>query len=142
MINRAFFLPVAVALALLGCRDQLKEIVVVDSELRRGPAAACDRCAASQADVFEHLVAADAGQDPHCQGIVIVENRSLRAGPVYQPMRRPHWVLAIGYVPSGEGQTWLLAHNETGLVRGYGEGTAPEIARDMCTALRERGLLP
>jgi hypothetical protein len=142
MIMRAFYLPLALALALLGCRDQLKEVVVVDSEVRRGQAA-CEHCAAARAaDDFEHLVAADAGQDPHCQGLVIVEHRALRAGPVYQPMRRPHWVLAIGYVPSGEGQTWLLAHNETGLVRGYGEGTAPEIARAMCTALRERGLLP
>jgi hypothetical protein len=45
-------------------------------------------------------------------------------------------VLAIGYVPSGQDQTWLLTHNETGLVRGYGTGTAPEIAHALCGALR------
>ena len=138
MTKRALCLLLAL-LALLGCRDQLKEIVVVDSQPRLVQVATCDRCGA-QADDFEHAVAADAAQDPRCRGLAIVEDRSLHAGPIYQPIRRAHWVLAIRYVPSGEDQSWLLAHNETGVVRGYGKGTAPEIARDMCRALRESGV--
>ena len=134
------------SLSLLGCRDEAKEIVLVDSRLRHAHPAACADCAGrdarEQADDFEHAVAADAGHEPGCAGIVIVEDRALHAGPVYQPVRQPHWVLAIRYVPSGESQTWLLAHNVTGVVRGYGQGTGPEIAHALCTALAKSGPAP
>src|SRR5689334_25140743 len=101
---------VVLAAALLGCRDEVKEVVVVDSQLRHAHAA---DPAQRQADAFEHAVAADAGRASGCEGIVIVEDRALRAGPVYEAVRQPHWVLAISYVgpissERGSSESWLL----------------------------------
>jgi hypothetical protein len=165
------------AVTLLGCRDDLKDIVVIDSRPMRGHAApscpvpewtaiewdselefgctgglpcpnlaaisrACANNIDREAANFEHSVARDAGREPRCDGIVIVENTALRSGPVYQSIRPPHWTLQIAYLSSEESQTWLLVRQEVGIVGGYGQATAPEIARKMCVLIRERTAPP
>jgi hypothetical protein len=141
------------AVTLLGCRDDPKDIVVIDSRPMHGQAApscpaaqagtlaatsrACATNSGREAASFEHAVARDAGREPRCDGIVMVENTALRSGPVSQSIRRPYWMLQIAYLSSEESQTWLLVRRETGTVGGYGQATAPEIALKVCRLLRE-----
>jgi hypothetical protein len=170
---------IGAAVALTGCRDDPKEVVVLDSRPMRGQVGAsscsfssagpaiewdselefgcaggmpCPRLAAlrpcadqgngekgdrEKAATFERAIATEAGHDPGCNGIAIVGNTALGSGPVHQSIGRPHWVLEVAYVSSEESHPWLLVRHAARTIGGYGQGTAPEIAREMCRLVRE-----
>lgn len=166
---------VGAAATLIGCRDDLKEIIVVESRSMRGQAAsscgstaarpvvgwdselefgcvggtpcpllAADsrRCAensaGTQAVDAEHSIAAAAEREPRCDGIVVIEGATLRSRPVRRSIQRSHWILEIAHRSSEEDDTWVLVRHEARMIGGYGEGTAPEIVREMCAIVRER----
>jgi hypothetical protein len=165
---------VAVAATLTGCRDDLKEIVVIDNRSMRGQAvqscsivsalpviewdselefgctdgmpcpllAADSQSCADKSDRVRgsdlaHSIVTEAEHEPRCDGIVVVESTTSRSRAVRQSLQRPHWVLEIAYRSPEEGASWVLVRHEARMIRGYGQGTAPEIVRKMCALVRE-----
>jgi hypothetical protein len=159
---------------LIGCRDDLKEIVVVESRSMHGQAApscrstvarpvvewdselefgctggvpcpllaadsrpCADRSDGTPAVDLAHSIAAAAGREPGCDGIVVVEGATLRSGPLRRSIQRPHWMLEIAHRSSEEGGSWVLVRREARMIGGYGQGTAPAIVREMCALVRE-----
>jgi hypothetical protein len=165
---------IGAAAMLVGCRHDLKEIVVVDSRSMRGQTApscwstvaqpvvewdselefgcpdgrpcpllaldsrpCADKSGGTRAVDAERSIAAAAQREPLCDGIVVIESATLRSGPVRRAIQRPHWVLEIVQRSSEEGEPWVLVRPGTRMIGGYGQGTAPEIVREMCALVRE-----
>lgn len=165
---------IGVGPALTGCRDDQKEIVVVDTRPMRRlavrscwsiivepavdwelePETGCTggvpcplQAAASRAcpdgsdgpraaDTAQSIVAA-ARLEPRCDAIVVIDSATLGSGPARRSIEQPHWMLEIAHRSPEPGHPWVLVRGDTRRIDGYGQGTTPEIVREMCALVRE-----
>ena len=90
-----------------------------------------------QARVFEWRVARALASEPSCAGLTVARY----GGPakpdvvVSELMRRPHWMLAVDYLPGLGIQSWTLLSSRGPTVAAEGEGSVRQIARDVCASV-------
>jgi hypothetical protein len=126
--------------AVLGCRDEGKQIVIVHLLQMRADAVetvAAGELQKGRAEAFEQAVIREVVASPDCGPILIARYGRVRDGdPLQDLMRRPHWDLSIGWVPNEERQNWLLAADGYRVLR-EGTGSAQEIGRAVCLQSRD-----
>ena len=92
---------------------------------------------------FEGQVVRAMAGEPGCRGLVVARH----GGPnepdlvLTELMRRPHWTLAVDFIPGLERQSWTLLSAKGPGVAAGGEGTVGRIAADVCAAANRRGRL-
>lgn len=97
--------------------------------------------ARAQAKAFEGQVARAIANEPACLGVLVARH----GGPHEQDvalaelMRRPHWMLAVDFIPGLESQSWTLVSAKNPSVAADGEGTVRRIAADACAAVNRHG---
>ena len=90
-----------------------------------------------QARVFEWQVVRALASEPACDGVTVARS----GGPGEQDivltelMRRPHWMLAVDYLPGLGIHSWTLLSAKGPTVAAEGEGAVRQIARDVCAAV-------
>jgi hypothetical protein len=90
-----------------------------------------------QARVFEWQVVRALASEPACAGTTVARS----GGPgeqdivVAELMRRPHWMLAVDYLPGLGSHGWTLLSAKGPAVTAEGEGAVRQIARDACAAV-------
>ena len=90
-----------------------------------------------QARVFEWQVVRALASEPACAGVTVARS----GGPGEQDivltelMRRPHWMLAVDYLPGLGIHSWTLLSAKSPTVAAEGEGAVRQIARDACAAV-------
>ena len=88
------------------------------------------------ARVFEWQVVRALASEPACGGVTVARS----GGPGEQDivltelMRRPHWMLAVDYLPGLGSHGWTLLSAKGPTVAAEGEGSVRQIARDVCAA--------
>jgi hypothetical protein len=74
--------------------------------------------------------------EPACGGVTVARS----GGPGEQDIvvaelrRRPHWMLAVDYLPGLGSHGWTLLSAKGPAVTAEGEGAVRQIARDVCAA--------
>src|SRR5579872_882649 len=94
------------ATAVLGCRDEGKQIVIVHMLEMRADAVetvAAGELQQGRAEAFEQAVIREVAAAPDCGPILIARYAPVRDGdPLQDLMRRPHWDLSIAWVADEE----------------------------------------
>ena len=97
-----------------------------------------------QARVFEWQVVRALASEPACGGVTVARS----GGPGEQDIvlselrRRPHWMLAVDYLPGLGIHSWTLVSAKGPTVAAEGEGSVRQIARDACVAAIGGGSTP
>jgi hypothetical protein len=97
-----------------------------------------------QARVFEWQVVRALATEPACGGVTVARS----GGPgeqdivVAELMRRPHWMLAVDYLPGLDSHGWTLLSASGPTVAAEGEGAVRQIAREACAAVTGGGSTP
>jgi hypothetical protein len=135
MVTRTI-IALLLATAVLGCRDEGRQIVVVhlhqvgaDPQDWGAPASDAHR---AQPEAFERAVIREVAGNPDCGSILIA--REVQAGdrdPLHDLARRPHWDLSIAFVVDDDRHSWMLAGDDYRVLR-EGIGTARDIAQAVC----------
>jgi hypothetical protein len=90
-----------------------------------------------QARVFEWQVVRALASEPACGGVTVARSH----GPGEQDivlselMRRPHWMLAVDYLPGLGIHSWTLLSARGPIIAAEGEGAVRQIAHDACAAV-------
>jgi hypothetical protein len=99
--------------------------------------------ARTMARIFERQLVRALASEPACAGLIVARH----GGPgepdvvVSELMRRPHWMLAVDYLPGLASHGWTLLSAPYLSAKGprvaaEGEGTVRQIAADICTAVK------
>ena len=135
MVTRTL-IALLLATAVLGCRDEGRQIVVVHlHQVGADPqdwGASAGDAQRAQPEAFERAVIREVAGNPDCGSILIA--REVQAGdrdPLHDLMRRPHWDLSIAFVVDDDRQAWMLAADGYKALR-EGVGTAQDIAQAVC----------
>jgi hypothetical protein len=97
--------------------------------------------ALTRSRTFEWQLARAMTREPVCAGLVIARH----GGPHEQDvalaelMRRPHWMLAVDFIPGLEQQSWSLLSARDPSIAADGEGVVQRIAIDVCAAINRQG---
>jgi hypothetical protein len=93
---------------------------------------------------FERQVVRALATEPACAGLTVARHGGSREPDVVagELMRRPHWMLAIDYLPGLASHGWTLVSATGPAVTAEGEGAVRQIARDACAAVIGGGSMP
>ena len=93
------------------------------------------------AKTFDRRVLRALAGEPACAGVTMARHD----GPGEQDVgaldlaRRPHWTLAVDYRPGLDRQGWTLLSATAPSIAADGEGTAGQIARQVCAVVKGAG---
>lgn len=76
-----------------------------------------------------------------CHGITFVPfgGPANSSSAVSKAVAGPHWTLIIDFMPGHIAQDWNLQTSVDRKIMFEGEGTLPQISRDVCAAISKRG---
>lgn len=90
------------------------------------------------AKTFDRQVQRALAGEPDCAGVTMARHDGPREQDVgaLDLARRPHWTLAIDYLPGLDRQSWTLLSAKAPSIAADGEGTAGQIARQVCAVVK------
>lgn len=90
---------------------------------------------------FEDKLAAELAANPDCSSVQLMQFKSLGANNKAIPDALPkhHWSLGLEYRPGIGNQRWWMERSADHSARLQGEGNPKEIARMVCTTVKQRG---